>query len=240
MIGCFFRRSGRWKVPGWFAWAVAAALWPVSAAQAQQTFFMVLKGRVTASSTVSPRDGDQFIARMNGQSFTTTLNGAGEFQGLSISKVGSDPAPITFQMRQRGATYTVVGGVGSTTELSLPFNGYNNPLSAAFNAQTVNSFVGPRVGGGGTDPPTGGGTQGDPRDVDRNGMIELIDAQLVMEFVVGFRDSTLIPARFDANSDGRINTDDVVAILRNVGEEAEQPATSGNQNTNPLTQAQGQ
>lgn len=212
------------------AWLAGPAL-----AQATQQFFMVLNGRVSAAGGVSAREGDLFVARMSGQTFTTAVNSTGQFQGLSLSKVGNDPAPITFQLRQGGSTYTLVAAAGDTTPLSVPFSGSNNPLSAAFNAQTVNSFIGPRVGGTTPDPDPGA-VDGDPRDVDQNGLIELHDATLVMEFVVGFRDSTLVPARFDANSDGRINTDDVVTILRHVGEEAEVPEPAAGANANPLTQ----
>ncbi len=214
---------------------LAAHAWLSGAAfgQATQQFFMVLNGRVSAAGGISPREGDLFVARMSGQTFTTTVNGTGQFQGLSLSKVGNDPAPITFQLRQGGSTYTLVAASGDTTPLSVPFSGSNNPLSAAFNAQTVNSFIGPRVGGS-TPNPDPGAEDGDPRDVDKNGLIELHDATLVMEFVVGFRDSTLVPARFDANSDGRINTDDVVTILRHIGEEAEVAEPAAAANGNPL------
>ncbi len=236
------RHDGRTPRLGLVALALIAATAWLSGpafAQATQQFFMVLNGRVSAGNGVSAREGDQFIARMNGQSFTVAVNASGQFQGLSLSKLGNDPSPITFQLRQGGAIYTLVLTAGETTPHSIPFAGSNNPLSAAFNAQTVNTFVGPRAGGSTPDPEPGAGDDGDPRDVDRNGMIELNDAQLVMEFVVGFRDSTLVPARFDANSDGRINTDDVVAILRHVGEEAEAPAATSGVTPNPLTQVAG-
>ncbi|TVQ59602.1 MAG: hypothetical protein EA379_10490 [Phycisphaerales bacterium] len=194
------------------------------AAMAQNTFFQIFNGRINSSEAVSVRNGDRVVVRVQGSgSFTAIVDAAGEFSGLTITRDVNEEVPMTFEFRRGGTTYALVPSPGATDQLVIEFTGFNNPLSAAFNAQTITAFVGPRLSGGGGDPTDPDGPAGDPADVDRDGRITVNDALLVMRYITGNRDGTIDPARLDVTGDGRITTDDVVAILRRVGEVVEVP-----------------
>lgn len=206
--------------------AALALLASASTTLAQTTFFMAFNGRVSAGGGVTPRAGDMVIVRTTGGTAQASLDASGQYTGVVLSKGNNDATPVFFDLRQGAVTYNLVLAAGDTTPHSVPYLGANNPLSAAFNALTVNVFVGPRASGG--NEPPGEEPEVDPLDVDGNGIIELADAQIVMRFIVGDREGVNDVEAMDSSGDGRISTDDVVLILRNLGQPSSvAPAPTG-------------
>ncbi len=208
------------------ALGVPAALSPANARQQTppqaSTFIQIFNGSVAATPTTAPRAGDVVAAVVGGQSFTTTLNASLQFQSLTLTRTSNDAANITFELRRGSQRWALVRTATATDQISVPFNGSTNPLSAAFAAQTINAFVGPSLSG---DPPGGGGggggsNTGDPADIDGDGQITIDDAMIVMRYIVGDRAGVRNPVALDVNGDGRINSDDVIAIMRRIGEPA--------------------
>lgn len=187
-----------------------------------QEFFMIINGRASANGSLTPVTGDRVVATVGGQSFSAQVNSSGMFEGLTIVRTVNTEDPITFSYRKGNTTYALVLAAEDTTPITVPYAGFNNPLSAAFSPTTVNGFIGPRISGGGGDgdPTDPGGNDGDSADVDGDGLITTNDARLVLRFIVGMREGVTDASVFDVTGDGVINTNDVVAILRREGEEA--------------------
>lgn len=197
------------------------ALLGAPGALAQQQFFMIINGRVSANNSVTPATGDRVIAAVGGQTYTAQINPTGAFEGLSIVRTVNTADPITFSFRKGDTTYALVLAAEDTQPITVEYSGFNNPLSAAFSPTTVNGFVGPRISGGGGDGgEQPGGNDGDSADVDGDGLITVNDAKLVLRFIIGMREGVTDASVFDVSGDGIINTNDVVAILRREGEEA--------------------
>ena len=199
------------------------------AASAQTTFFQMFNGRINSSETVSVRNGDRVVVRLagGGGNFTAVVDSAGEFNGLTITRESNEEVDMTFELRKGSTVYALVPSPGATDQIKLQFNGFNNPLSAAFNAQTITAFVGPRLSGGTGDPNDPNAPRGDPADVNGDGRITKEDARIVMSYIIGRRDNVSDASLLDVNGDGRITTDDVVEILRRVGEVVETPDDGG-------------
>lgn len=186
------------------------------------TFFQIFNGTVSGGeSGITVRSGDRIAAVLNSEAFTTTLDSAGEFQGLTLTSTMNEPDTIRFELRRGSARYALSANADVDTPFETPFEGSSNPLSAAFNAQTVDLFVGAQLSG----PGAGGGGDGDGDgvnsagpDIDGDGVVTQDDAQLVMRFIIGARRDTENPETLDVNGDALINTDDVVEILRRMGE----------------------
>lgn len=187
------------------------------------SFFQIFNGSVSGgSSGVTVTNGDLIAAVIDGQAFTSILDEAGEFNGLTVTRTTNDADPVRFEMRRGAARYALTIADDSDVQFQTPYNGSSNPLSAAFNAQTVRLFVGnqlsgPGAGGGGGDGDGDDVTAAGP-DVDGDGVVTQDDAQLVMRFIIGMRRGIEDASSRDVNGDGFVNTDDVVEILRRIGE----------------------
>lgn len=205
--------------------AVVAMLVATPASIAQSDFFMVFNGRVSGANNISAGPTDRVAAIIDGQTFTAQTDAAGAFQGLTIIRSSNNADPVRFEFRKGSTRYALVLAAGDTAAITVPFEGSPNPLGAALSPTTVNGFIGPVQsgnGGSGGDG-DGDGPDGDTADVDGDGFITVNDARLVLRFIVGDRRGVTDAARLDVNGDGRVNTDDVVAILRREGEEAVVP-----------------
>lgn len=211
--------------------SVFALLVPSTGALAQTSFFQIFNGRVNSSETVNVRNNDRVVVRFDGQTAQTTVDSAGEFQGLTITRSVNNETDLRFEFQRGNARYALVSSPGSTEQLVLQFSGSNNPLSAALNAQTLTLFIGQRLDSGGDGDGDGETPDGDPADVNRDGVIDVKDAQMVMRHIIGLRGQVSDPAVLDVNGDGRINTDDVVIILRRHGEKVEVPSGGGETET---------
>ncbi len=189
-----------------------------------QQFFQIFNGRVSSRTAAPIRAGDQVVAVVGGQTFTSSIDVAGEFQGLTIIRSSNDPTPITFEIRRGSARFAYVRTETDTEAITVAFSGSNNPLSAAFGAQTLTGFIGPSLTGNGGNGGTGGNDNRDRGDVDGDGLITREDARLVLRFIVGHRVDGVAATQYDVDRDGRVTTDDVIAILRRNGEAAIVPA----------------
>lgn len=199
-----------------------------------QQFFQIFNGRVSSRASAQVRAGDMVVAVVGGQTFSSSVDAAGEFQGLTIIRSSNDAATITFEIRRGSSRFAFVRSETDTAPITVPFSGSNNPLSAAFSAQTLTGFIGPSLSGNGGNGGNGGGdTNRDRADVDGDGMITIEDARLVLRFIVGNRDDGVDATRLDVNNDRRVTTDDVILILRRNGEEAVVPVQSGEGGTTP-------
>lgn len=212
------RRAGRLLA------TLVCALSSQAMAQSQSptgTFFQIFNGTVSGGeSGITVQSGDRIAAVLNSEAFTTTLDSAGEFQGLTLTSTVNEPDPIRFELRRGSTRYALSANADVSTPFETPFEGSGNPLSAAFNAQTVDLFVGPQLSGpgaGGGDGDGDGVSAAGP-DIDGDGVVTQDDAQLVMRFIIGARRDTENPETLDVNGDALINTDDVVEILRRMGE----------------------
>lgn len=191
------------------------------------TFFMIINGRVNGTAAISPRAGDRVAAIVEGgDTVEDVLDGAGAWESLTIARTTNDTATIRFEFRRGSGRYMLVPSAGATDQATIQFLGNSNPLSAAFNAQTLTLHIGPVISGGGGDGDgTGGdgsGAGGSP-DVNGDGVVTIDDARLVMRWVIGFR-RDLEGSTLDVNADSRINTQDVTEILRRMGETVEAAA----------------
>jgi len=209
--------------------ALVGAIALLASPATAQEFFMIFNGRVNGTDGgLSPGAGDRIIATIDGQSASVQVSPSGLFEGLTVIRSVNTPDPVTFTFRKGSTTYALVLAAQDTTPISVEYAGFNNPLAAAFSPTTVNGFIGPRVSGGGDGNGNGNGNgdgnDGDTADVDGDGVITVYDARLVLRFIVGMRQGVTDASRYDVTSDGIINTDDVIAILRREGEEAVVPA----------------
>ena len=197
---------------------------------AQTDFFMVINGRVSGFNNISAGPTDRWsrswVGRTLGADRRRRL-----FQGLTIIRPTTTPTrSASSSARARPAALVLADG--DTAAITIPFEGSPNPLGAALSPTTVNGFIGPRLTGGSDGGGGGGdGADGDPADIDGDGMITVNDARLVLRFIVGDRRGVTDASRFDVNGDGRVNTDDVVAILRREGEEAVVPPSEESEET---------
>lgn len=207
----------------WCGSAVAQTGGSGTTAPAQQ-FFQIFNGRVSSRTAAPVRAGDQVVAVVGGQTFTSSVDAAGEFQGLTIIRNSNDAATITFEIRRGSSRFAFIRTEADTSPITVAFSGSNNPLSAAFGAQTLTGFIGPALSGNGGNGGTGGDDNRDRGDVDSDGLITVEDARLVLRFIVGHREEGAVATNFDVNRDGRVTTDDVITILRRNGEEAVVPA----------------
>lgn len=200
--------------------------------QTQQQFFQIFNGRVSSRTGAAVRAGDQVVAVVGGETFTSSVDVAGEFQGLTIIRSSNDSSPIVFEIRRGSSRFAYVRTESDTEAITVAFSGSNNPLSAAFGAQTLTGFIGPALSGNGGNGGTGGDDNRDRGDVDQDGLITVEDARLVLRFIVGNRAEGDVAANFDVNRDGRVTTDDVIAILRRNGETATTPPPTTGGTTN--------
>lgn len=212
--------------------ALVAAAVAAPASFAQTDFFMVINGRVSGANNINAGPTDRVVAVVGGQNFSAQTDAAGLFQGLTIIRPNNNADPVRFEFRKGSTRYALVLADGDTAAITIPFEGSPNPLGAALSPTTVNGFIGPRLTGGSDGGGGGGdGPDGDPADIDGDGMITVNDARLVLRFIVGDRRGVTDASRFDVNGDGRVNTDDVVAILRREGEEAIVPPSEESEET---------
>lgn len=202
---------------------------------AQTEFFMIFNGRVSGTDSISAAAGDRVTALIDGQSYSAQTDAAGQFQGLTVIRSSNNPDPVRFEFRKGSTRYNLVLAAGDTAAITVPYEGQPNPLGAAFSPTTVNGFIGPRTSGGSGDggDGDGDGPDGDGADVDGDGTITVNDARLVLRFIVGDRQGVSDASRFDVNSDGLVNTDDVVAILRREGEDAIIPPAEEGEDETP-------
>ncbi|MGD9693417.1 MAG: dockerin type I domain-containing protein [Phycisphaerales bacterium] len=211
------------------AWVAGVALGVAASgawAQEVQQYFQIFKGRVQSRAAAPVRAGDQVVAVVGGETFTASVDAGGEFSSLTIVRSSNAATQITFEVRRGSARFAYVLSETDTAPITLAFSGSNNPLSAAFNAQTLTGFIGPSLGSGGGNGGNGNGDGDDEDrdrgDVDGDGMITIEDARMVMRFIVGNRDGVDVQ-RLDVNGDLRVTTDDVILILRRNGEAAVVP-----------------
>lgn len=208
--------------------AALAIVSPDAGAQLAPTFFQIYNGRIQATSQGSPQDGDTIVAIFEGGTASTSIDSSGAFQGLTLTRSQNNEVPVRFEVRRGGTRFTVVSSDGATTPLTTTFIGSSNPLSAAFGAQTINGFMGPSSGGGGGGDGDGAGSGGGSPDVNGDGIVDMEDSRAVLRYIIGFqRDTVDDPSSLDVNADDRITTDDVIEIMRRMGETIEAPAEGG-------------
>jgi len=220
------RRTMAWAAGAAFGVLLSACAWAQTGGGSATQYFQIFNGRVQSRTSAPVRAGDQVVAVVGGQTFTSSVDAAGEFSSLTIVRSSNDAAQITFEVRRGSARFAYVLSQNDTAPITVAFSGSNNPLSAAFGATTLTGFIGPSLSGGGNGGNGDDDEDRDRGDVDGDGMITIEDARLVMRFIVGNREEGMDATRLDVNNDQRVTTDDVIAILRRNGQEAVAPEPS--------------
>lgn len=200
---------------------------------------MIVTGALSASSDgkLVPADGDAVLvvnvgtgkteatANFNGGGYTASLSKPAAFNGTQL----------VLRLVHLNTTYRLTKGDGS--DAILIFNGSLLPVQTILNLFATATVVGTSGGGttgGGTtggDTTGGGTTGGGPSipliyDINSDKKVDEVDIQLLKDAIAGRR--ALDKTKMDVNTDGVVNTRDLIEVIRSVRDaarEARKPAS---------------